>query len=51
MLIESNITLKPYNTLQIPAIAKYFVTIKNESDIIELMQTDLRKEEKHYILN
>ena len=51
MLIESNINLKPYNTLQIPAIAKYFVTIKNESDIIELMQTDLRKEEKHYILN
>ena len=51
MQIEKNIDLKPYNTLQIPVIAKYFVRIKNESEIIKLMQTDLWKEEKHYILN
>jgi len=51
MLIENNINLKPYNTLQIPAIAKHFIKIQKESDIFELMQTDLRKNEKHCILN
>ena len=51
MLIEENIDLKPYNTLQIPVKARYFVIIENESDILELMKTDLRKNEKHCILN
>ena len=51
MLIEENIDLKPYNTLQSPVKARYFVIIENESDILELMKTDLRKNEKHCILN
>ena len=51
MHIEENIDLEPYNTLQIPVKAKYFVIIKQESDILELMETDLRKTEKHCILN
>ena len=51
MHIEENIDLKPYNTLQIPVKAKYFVRIENESDILELMKTDLWKNEKHCILN
>lgn len=51
MLIEENVDLKPYNTLQISVKAKYFVRIHQESDIFELMKTDLRKTEKHCILN
>jgi UDP-N-acetylmuramate dehydrogenase len=51
MLIEKNVDLKQYNTLQIPVNAKFFVKIGNESDILELMKTDLWKNEKHCILN
>ena len=51
MIIEENVDLKPYNTLQISVKAKYFVRIENESDILELMKTDLWKNEKHCILN
>ena len=51
MNIEENIDLKPYNTLQIPVKTKYFVRIERESDIFELMETDLWKNEKHCILN
>jgi len=51
MQVEENIDLKPYNTLQIPVRAKYFVKIQSESDILELMNADLWKKEKHCILN
>jgi len=51
MQIKNDIDLKPYNTLQIPVKAKYFVIIENESDILELMKTDLWEKEKHCILN
>jgi UDP-N-acetylmuramate dehydrogenase len=51
MQIEENIDLKPYNTLQIPVKAKYFVKIEKESDIVELVKTDLWKKENHCILN
>jgi UDP-N-acetylmuramate dehydrogenase len=51
MNIEENVNLKKYNTLQIPVKAKYFVRIINESNILELMKTDLWKNEKHCILN
>jgi len=51
MQIENNVDLKPYNTLQIPVNAKYFVKIEKESDVYELMESDLRKNEKHCILN
>jgi UDP-N-acetylmuramate dehydrogenase len=51
MHIENDVDLKPYNTLQIPVKAKYFVRIENEFDILELMKTGLWKNEKHCILN
>ncbi len=51
MQIENNINLKFYNTLQIPVNSKYFVRIENESDIFDLMKTDLRRSEKHCVLN
>ena len=49
--MKNDVDLKQYNTLQIPVKAKYFVRIENESDILELMKTDLWKTEKHCILN
>ena len=51
MHIESNVNLKQYNTLQIPVRAEYLVRIEDESDIFELMESDLWKNEKHCILN
>ena len=51
MQIKENVDLKPYNTLQIPVKAKYFVIIGKEFDILELMESELRKKEKHCILN
>lgn len=51
MRIEENVNLKPYNTLQIPVKAKYFVRIENESDILQLIKTTLWENEKHCILN
>jgi len=51
MKIEKNVNLKGYNTLQIPAFAKYFVIIRSEEEIFELIKNDLWKTEKHCILN
>lgn len=51
MQIGENIDLKPYNTLQISVNAKYLVKIQSESDIIELMNSEIWKTEKHCILN
>ena len=51
MQIEKDVSLQQYNTLQIPVNAKYLVKIQQESDILELMETDLRKTEKHCILS
>ena len=51
MQIEENVDLKPYNTLQIPVKAKYFVRIEKEWDILELMKSDLWKNKEHCILN
>ena len=51
MHIEENVDLKQYNTLQIPVKAKYFVRVENESDILDLMETDLWRNERHCILN
>ena len=41
MQLENDVNLKQYNTLQIPVKAKYFVKIQSESDILELINTDL----------
>lgn len=51
MQLENDVDLKQYNTLQIPVKAKYFVKIQSESDILELINTDLWEKEKHCILN
>lgn len=51
MQIEKDVDLLQYNTLQIPVKARYLVRIQQESDIFELMKTDLWKIERHCILN
>ena len=51
MQIEKDVDLQQYNTLQIPVKAKYLVRIEQESDVLELMKTDLWKTEKHCVLN
>jgi len=51
MQIEKNVSLRNYNTLQIPVNAKYLVRISSEKDLKDLFETDIWKSEKHYILN
>lgn len=51
MQIEKNVSLKNYNTLQIPVNAKYLVKISGEKDLQDLFETDIWKSESHYILN
>jgi len=50
MFIQENISLKDYNTLQVQAKAKFFVKIKSEEDIQELMKSDVWKSNKKIIL-
>ena len=51
MQIEKDVDLLQYNTLQIPVKSKYIVRIEQESDIFDLIESDLWKNEKHCILN
>ena len=50
MQIQQNISLKNYNTLWVDAKAKFFVVIKNEDEILELIQNKIRKENKRLVL-
>jgi len=38
MHIQSNISLKPYNTFAIDAVAKYFVSVKSVNELREILQ-------------
>ena len=51
MQIENDVDLLQYNTLQIPVKSKYIVRIEQDSDIFDLIESDLWKNEKHCILN
>ena len=48
--IEENVNLKPYNTFGITASARYFCKIHTEDELLELLSTDLYKNERHLIL-
>ena len=50
MLIQENISLKDYNTFHVDVKAKFFVEIKSEEDILELMKSDVRKNNKRLVL-
>lgn len=51
MQIEKDVDLLQFNTLQIPVKTKYLVRVGQESDVFDLMKSDLWKDEKHCLLN
>jgi len=51
MKIEENVSLKPFNTFCIEAKARYFVEVKTDAEIIELIKNDIFKFGKIQILN
>ncbi len=50
MIIQKDISLKPYNTFGIDASAKLFTTITHQNDIFSLIDTTEYKENSHLIL-
>lgn len=50
MIFIENFSLKNLNTFAINARAKYFVSIKKPDDILELMETDIFRENQHFVL-
>ncbi|MCF7835166.1 UDP-N-acetylmuramate dehydrogenase [Candidatus Gracilibacteria bacterium] len=50
MIIQENISLKNYNTLGIEAKAKFFVVIKSEEELVELLDNKIWIENKRFIL-
>ena len=50
MLIQSNISLKPYTTFQVDAKAKFFCEVKNEEEIQSLITNEIWTQYPHLIL-
>ncbi|MCF6269750.1 MAG: UDP-N-acetylmuramate dehydrogenase [Melioribacteraceae bacterium] len=50
MIEKNNISLKPYNTFNVNAKAKYFAEVNNVSDLKTFLETPLFKNEKRLIL-
>ncbi len=50
MLIQENVSLKPYNTFAINVKAKFFVEIKNEKDLKEVLSTEIARQNKLLVL-
>lgn len=50
MELKENFNLKDFNTFGISASAKFFVALKNESDLIELLKNSIFKENKNLFL-
>lgn len=50
MIIQENISLKNYNTFWVDVKARFFVKIKSEEDILELMKSDVWRDNKRFIL-
>lgn len=48
--IQKDISLKKYNTLRVDAQAKYFVVVKNTEEFFELLESDIWKQERSFIL-
>ena len=48
--IQTNISLKEYNTFHVDQNAKYFTEVKSISDIYDLLDSNIYKENKHVIL-
>ena len=50
MKIQENYSLKKYNTFGIAAKAKYFASFSSENELTELLESDICKTEKLFIL-
>jgi len=50
MDINKEVSLRPYNTFGVEASARYFCSITHEDEFKSLLQTDLYKNEKTFIL-
>ena len=50
MKIQENYSLKKYNTFGIDAKAKYFASFSSENELTELLESDICKTEKLFIL-
>ena len=48
--IQRNVDLKPFNTFGIPVNARYFTVINSVRDLVELIHTDLFRNERNLIL-
>jgi len=50
MEIQKNISLKPYNTFAVDVQADFFVEVKDEQDIFDLISTDVFTTQPHLII-
>ncbi|MBY0542039.1 MAG: FAD-binding protein, partial [Sphingobacteriaceae bacterium] len=50
MLIQENVSLKPHNTFAIDVKAKFFVEVKNELDLKEVLSTEIARQHKLLVL-
>lgn len=50
MQIQNHIDLKNYNTFQIKSVAKYFVQIQSDQDIIQLIDSPVYQQNKTFFL-
>ncbi len=50
MIIEENISLKPYNTFGIDVTASYFTKIKTEDALLKLITTDVFTSQPHLMI-
>jgi len=48
--IQQNISLKPYNTFAVDVQADFFVEIKDEQELFDLISTDVFAAQPHLIL-
>jgi UDP-N-acetylmuramate dehydrogenase len=48
--IHKHISLKPYNTFAVDVQADFFVEVKHEQDILDLISTDVFATQPHLIL-
>jgi len=50
MKIQNDVNLRNYNTFKVEAVAKYFCEIKSSEDIVELLSSDVYKDNKTFFL-
>ena len=50
LTIQNNISLLPYNTMRIDVQAKYFVEITEESQLLELFESEIFQNNQIVIL-